>query len=653
MYEDAQPNERPSNRKGGAVPIIRSTQAIGRGRGFQRGGYGHFTTRYHNNKPLNGSQTGTYPFVSSYHHQQYTHSSRRSRPSYDGPYAKRRRTDHQPNTEPHSRDESANIYLPKTPCIPRKFGKRKALHEPEPLELLVDIPPECRKGAPDCQRLRKEWQALQVQQLSAKAGVQLQFGGYRHDCARFIVGNDPDPRSAKRREVPTEEKSGPAPAPCAIDYVPTSDSSINPSHINEEIIIVENVDEPGDYQDLSVPSSPIQIDHVPYLRCRSPLEITRPTRMETPEPLEPLRVFQSGVFYMSSEGDGGPIAFETSSSTTAPPASLWPSREAVERSVLTDEIASMISEYPELAKESLPVPPATKANDHLPSTSTARAQASFNHEIDIQESCTNNEPSYQHELTHDDPFIQLPLQQSDKIRRILELGSASALAVSMRGSVDVIGTAPLRHQRTLKTITLGESIDDACLLRTGNEYITIFGHARSKEQLSWRRTRHDTNQSETRRLPRPWNSAKKGGVSAVTSMMQHLQFATGGYDHVVHLWKVESDLSSASPRPLAIKHTSQVQSLLAIRDTSHKLVSAGADCNVHIWDLSSERVVNTLRPSNATYHLHSTTSPFCTLLEIAHRELQFEVRDHRRAPESPILRFGYNTDKVHGRFVKG
>lgn len=122
--------------------------------------------------------------------------------------------------------------------------------------------------------------------------------------------------------------------------------------------------------------------------------------------------------------------------------------------------------------------------------------------------------------------------------------------------------------------------------------------------------------SDTFPIARPWNATKKGGVSAVTSMLQPLQFATGGYDHVVHLWDVKADLSAASSRALPIKHTSQIQSLLAIRDTSHKLLSAGADCNVHFWDLSSERVVNTVKTSNMPYHAHTTLSPFCTLLEV-------------------------------------
>jgi len=139
----------------------------------------------------------------------------------------------------------------------------------------------------------------------------------------------------------------------------------------------------------------------------------------------------------------------------------------------------------------------------------------------------------------------------------------------------------------------------------------------------------------------------------VAAMMQPFLFVSGGYDHAVHLWDVKPDFSTASPRLLAIKHNSQVQSLLSIRDTSHKLVSAAADCSAHIWDLSSERVVNTIRTSNSIYHVHPTASPFCTLLEVAHRELQFEVRDRRIVPERPVQRFGYTCAQVHGRFMKG
>lgn len=62
-----------------------------------------------------------------------------------------------------------------------------------------------------------------------------------------------------------------------------------------------------------------------------------------------------------------------------------------------------------------------------------------------------------------------------------------------------------------------------------------------------------------------------------------------------------------------------MQSLLPMRDTSHKLVSAGADCTVNVWDLSSERLVNTLKASNSVYQLHPSYSPFCTLWEVCYR----------------------------------
>lgn len=99
-------------------------------------------------------------------------------------------------------------------------------------------------------------------------------------------------------------------------------------------------------------------------------------------------------------------------------------------------------------------------------------------------------------------------------------------------------------------------------------------------------------------------------------MMQPQLFATGGSDHVVHLWEVDSDFSSATSRSLSLKHSAPVHSLLSIRDTSHKLISAGADCTVNLYDLASERVVNTMKNSNTVYHVHTTSSPFCTLLEV-------------------------------------
>jgi WD40 repeat protein len=130
-------------------------------------------------------------------------------------------------------------------------------------------------------------------------------------------------------------------------------------------------------------------------------------------------------------------------------------------------------------------------------------------------------------------------------------------------------------------------------------------------------------------------------------------FASGGHDHAVHIWNFSPDFMGVSSTLLAIKHTSVIQSLLPIRDTSHKLISAGADCNVHLWDLSSERVVHTFKTSNSPYYAHKTESPFCTLLEVGHRDLQFELRDHRMVPEHPAERFGFFTTELHGRFIKG
>lgn len=42
-----------------------------------------------------------------------------------------------------------------------------------------------------------------------------------------------------------------------------------------------------------------------------------------------------------------------------------------------------------------------------------------------------------------------------------------------------------------------------------------------------------------------------------------------------------------------------------------------------------------------------------TRYQIAHRELQFEIRDHRLVPEKPAQRFGYTSPRFAGRFIKG
>jgi hypothetical protein len=52
------------------------------------------------------------------------------------------------------------------------------------------------------------------------------------------------------------------------------------------------------------------------------------------------------------------------------------------------------------------------------------------------------------------------------------------------------------------------------------------------------------------------------------------------------------------------------------------------------------------------YALHDM-GPHALLAEAAHLELQFELRDTRAGAPRPVLRFGYDTDKVRGRFVRG
>lgn len=250
--------------------------------------------------------------------------------------------------------------------------------------------------------------------------------------------------------------------------------------------------------------------------------------------------------------------------------------------------------------------------------------------------------------------VEFPRDSYDKPRRLLLSPSLGILSITLRGSINRTERSSPRGAHVLRpgADAINHFVDDACLLRSSNGGFLLLGHASDGNELSMLRVKKD-RAFDISTFGRPAHGEKKGGVSAVCSMMQPLMFATGGYDHRVHLWDATKSVSQPSPTLLAITHSSLVQSLLPIRDTSHKLVSAGADCNVHLWDLSSERVVNTMKTSNSVYHVHGTSLPFCTLLEVAHRELQFEVRDYRLVPEKPVQRFGYDAPKVHGRYARG
>ncbi|KAK0205634.1 WD40-repeat-containing domain protein [Armillaria fumosa] len=250
--------------------------------------------------------------------------------------------------------------------------------------------------------------------------------------------------------------------------------------------------------------------------------------------------------------------------------------------------------------------------------------------------------------------LKLPVrEQYDKQRRLLRHPqSPTYLAISMYGNLEEFEIAPnLKHRPSGYILSdLREPVDDACVLSNGARSVVIISRLQESHQLS---AVHIGLPAPPLTFTRPWNKAKRGGVSSVTAMMQPLMFATGGYDHTIHLWEVKPDFSAASPKVLAMKHNSVVQSLLSFQDTSHKLMSGGADCTINLYDLASERVVNTLKTSNIIYNSHTTSSPFCTLTEVAHRDLQFELRDHRLAPEIPVQRFGHASTQVNGRYIKG
>lgn len=172
MIEDAQPNERSFSKKGAAIPMVRSAH-------WKTSTANHYQTPNHAGRTpgvTNNSQvSGTY---NSNQYQQ-----RRSNYPHDTWQGKRRRIGHSSasNVDP-GRKATSLAYAP--------YPKARKIRKLEPTELLVELPPECRKGASGCHKLRKQWIGRQIKEIQTNIGVKVEFCGYLGNSARFTCSND-------------------------------------------------------------------------------------------------------------------------------------------------------------------------------------------------------------------------------------------------------------------------------------------------------------------------------------------------------------------------------------------------------------------------------------------------------------------------------
>ncbi|KAJ7742442.1 WD40-repeat-containing domain protein [Mycena maculata] len=598
MPEDAQPNDLRGRQGHTGAPSVRPTRPIPRSRDYLPSGARALFKR---------------PSDPSY-------------PASPSP-AKRRRIDKPPRKE--SRKE------------PRK-------------EIVRELPPACRKGAPDSHRQRQQFISREIEYLQeTKPGLKVSSYTVGVSTVSFlclevdILNCSLAPSAASGSQMQRNGRSQTKVEP-PTQYLPAPDP------------IISTIAGPTrSFKSGILSFEPPLLGSTDVIRERA--VIPRPPR--APEAnLDDLTPVAELLF-----GKQGPSKSTKASSSTAVTAisgakSAAPSSSGAQRVKLLPQ-----SQLQATASTELPLLPRAQSKDKssiqaLSNTSTepsstgaisAPPHPSLGFGVLL--------PGGDHGYEPDGDEFRIPIRlQHDKLRRFLcGTTPAASIVISMYGNIEGVDIASRNHWPIDQGPNpMKGAVEDACLVIDGDRSLTVLGHGRDTHQLSLINNKTTDDAVSAIDLERPKITGKNitgksAGVSAVASMMQPLTFISGGYDHSIHLWTVKDDLSSATPAALNIKHNSLVQSLLAIRDTSHKLVSAGADCSVHIWDLSSERVVNTLKPSNSVYHVHPTTSPFCTLLEVAHRELQFEVRDHRVIEKNPVQRFGYTCVQVHGRFMKG
>ncbi|OBZ76194.1 hypothetical protein A0H81_03587 [Grifola frondosa] len=635
--EDTQPNEIRLARKGNAaVPIIRASW-LAHPRSFPRGlGRGRGQIHY-----AAGARNSTQPYASG-------SVPTTSLPCEPGP-SNLPKHDYA-NRPPQTR---GNEWYRKRPRLDSHWSlqdggsssnhlskkvKRKAISE---VEVVVDLPKNCQKGAPHVQGHRRSFIKAQVEKLKREMGLRVIEHAYLDVMTVRFKCHPMDP---------------------ALNSAHSSfediDSAILPGEgVNNNIEFLK-VGPPS-------PSTALPIEEPHSFKPHDPVDC-KPSRHDD-EQIAPHNVFLNNSA-LADSSEHGPSKKRSTQKSFQDVSPLSPADKTTPFRGSSFRSGSLIIKSACEVRSNLRLPPdameLSSSNTPTSCISAPKIPGDVSRPMTTNQdlsNCAGQATGAVHDSSFSSLHVELPdellqfrKEVHDKPRRMLLSEKSGIICVTMRGSVDRAERSPLRRSHALRVgrKSTRQVVDDACLLATPDSDIIVFANARDDCQVSLTEVKCH-RATDIGAFSRATRGEKRSGISAVCTMMQPRMFATGGYDHMVHLWTVTDDISGTSSAPLAIKHASLVQSLLAVRDTSHKLVSAGADCSVNIWDISSECVVNTLKVSNSVYHVHQAISPSCVLLELAHRELQFEVRDLRVVPQKPTQRFGYHTSKLHGRFVKG
>ncbi|KAJ8698134.1 hypothetical protein PTI98_004873 [Pleurotus ostreatus] len=486
---------------------------------------------------------------------------------------------------------------------------------PTRFDVLLDLPIDCVPGVPGCRDRRRKWVDAQIAIIRRERDAIVYMHTVRGLQATFSCrslastpGGEPDAQRLDKSTLPDNPMSSLSLANLPPLGFQAGLVSSQRSHVNFETLAND-----------SLPSA---------FRSGSPPIVSSTSLLPNYS-----SKFRSGILRIK------PL-IPTSPGTSLPPVSTTSSFPAFDH-----DAHSVIS----LSEFQSPAPSESVEIKHENEEETVEI-ASI---IDVEEESPVLQPAvYGLDV---EIYAQIMAQPHEKARRILlDKAGGSGYNISTHGSIDLLDIIPSFRQTQLAVSPepLSGTIDDACLLATYDADCIVLAHSGQSPQLSLVAL-FDNDKPFSVPLNRPWEQGRKSGVGTVAALPQEYAFVSGGHDRIIHLWNVDSDLKSAQPHTLAVKHRSLITSLLPVDDTGPKLISASADCSVQCYDFSSEKTIRTMKVSNPIYHVHTTDSPFCTLLEIGHRELQFEVRDHRMVPEHPVQRFGYPAVEKHGRFIKG